>query len=95
MLIHGRKRLDIDFRRTIRFEDLGIHVGDEIRGDGGSLVETLHRGAVFTTIHMGSSQYFIPNELEESAGEDDRIEPGAIAAGVTLDRKIVILQESA
>ena len=95
VLIHGRKRLDIDFRRTIRFEDLGIHVGDEIRGDGGSLVETLHRGAVFTTIHMGSSQYFIPNELEESAGEDDRIEPGAIAAGVTLDRKIVILQESA
>jgi hypothetical protein len=44
---------------------------------------------------MGSSQYFIPNELEDSAGEDDRIEPGAIAAGVTLDRKIVILQESA
>ena len=69
---------------------------DDIRGSDGALVETLRRGDVFTTIHMGSSQYFIPNELEEcAAGEDALIDPARIAQGVTLDRKIELAREYA
>jgi len=87
-LIHGRKRLDIRFRRTIRFNEHSVQVQDEIQGGGGALVETLQRGSVFTTIHMGSSQYFIPNELEECGGEDAPIDPGGIARGLTLERQV-------
>lgn len=95
-LIYNRKRLDIGFRRTLRFSDRGVEVRDEISGSGGQQVETLRRGAVFTTIHMGSSQYFIPNELEENAGgEGEAVDPHGIGAGVTLHRKVTIGQESA
>ena len=94
VLIHGRRPIDIKFRRTIRFEENGVSVRDEIQG-AGDQVETLHRGEVFTTIHMGSSQYFIPNELEVNPGEDAPIDPRSLAAGVTLERNVVVAREYA
>ena len=95
VLIYGRKPLDIEFQRTIRFDDSGVTVRDQIRGEGGGLVEGLQRSEVFTTIHMGSSQYFIPNELEENHGEDEPIDLGSLAKGVTLERNVVIAREYA
>jgi hypothetical protein len=44
---------------------------------------------------MGSSQYFIPNELEANTGEDATIDPRALAAGVTLERNVVVAKEYA
>ena len=71
-----------------------MSVRDEIQG-AGDQVESLHRGEVFTTIHMGSSQYFIPNELEVNPGEDAPIDPRSLAAGVTLERNVVVAREYA
>jgi hypothetical protein len=94
VLIHGRKPVDIRFRRTIRFEDAGISLSDHIQGDA-TAVESLRRGEVFTTIHMGSSQYFIPNELEENPGEDAAIDPQQLRTGVMLERTVLVAREYA
>jgi hypothetical protein len=94
-LIYRRKALNIHFRRTIEFRDKTIAVHDEIAGPDGALAAGLQRGEIFTTIHMGSAQYFIPNELEPSLGEtDDRIDPAQIPAGVKLSRVIDIPESS-
>ena len=94
-LIYRRKPLDIRFRRTIEFGDTAVEVRDEIGGPDGALVASLGMGEVFTTIHMGSSQYFIPNELEQSVYESEAgaIDPARIAGGVTLNRRIAVAQE--
>jgi hypothetical protein len=95
VLIYGRKPLDLEFRRTIRFDDNGVQVLDKIQGGAGELVESLRRGETFTTIHMGSSQYFIPNELEMNPGEDAPIDPRELAAGVALERSVIVAREYA
>ena len=96
VLIYRSKRLNIRFRRVIGFGQSGFTVRDEIFGPGGVLVDTLKHGEVFTTIHMGSSRYFIPNELEESVYEtesEERIDPAKIGAGLTMSRTIPVAQE--
>lgn len=95
-LIYRRKPLAIRFRRTIEFGESAIAVRDEISGADGSRIAMLKRGEVFTTIHMGSSQYFILNELEESAGDgsfEDPIDPTRIRSGITLNRTVAVAQE--
>ena len=94
-LIYRRKPLAIRFRRNIEFGETAVEVRDEIAGPDGALVASLGMGEVFTTIHMGSSQYFIPNELEESVygSEGGAIDPARIVTGVTLNRKIAVAQE--
>jgi hypothetical protein len=94
-LIYRRKALDIRFRRTIDFGDHAITVRDEIAGPDGARAASLQRGEVFTTIHMGSSQYFIPNELEPRLGEpEERIDVAQITAGVKLTRAVAIPESS-
>jgi hypothetical protein len=94
VLIHGRKPVEMEFTRTLRFDESGVTVRDRIQGDGNA-VESLRRGEVFTTIHMGSSQYFIPNELERNPGEDPPIDPRSLTAGVTLERTVTVAREYA
>ena len=91
-LIYKRKALDIRFRRSIEFHDDRVIIRDEIAGPGGSRVESVRRGEIFTTIHMGSSRYFIANELERTAwiepAWDPELPPAQIAEGITLTRTL-------
>jgi hypothetical protein len=91
-LIYKRNSLDIRFRRSIEFHDDRVIIRDEIAGPGGAHVKSIERGEIFTTIHMGSSRYFIANELERTASiepsADPVIVPANIAAGVNLMRTV-------
>jgi hypothetical protein len=97
-LIYRRKALNIRFRRRIEFGEDHILVRDEIAGRGGTQVESLQRGEVFATIHMGSSRYFIMNELEPAGRVDPPVEPGIapqeIAGGVVLTRAVGFARET-
>lgn len=90
VLIYRRHGLDIRFRRTIEFRDDEVVVRDELAGSGAGRLETLRWGEAFTTIHMGSSRYFVPHELAEPSAEGDvgRLDPARVAAGVTLRRVV-------
>ena len=74
VLIYRRKKLPVEFRRTIEFADDRITITDDLSGDHEGRLNTLERRPLFTTIHMGSSRYFVPNDLE--AMRPDRA-PGA------------------
>jgi hypothetical protein len=92
-LIHGKRRLDIQFNRVVEFGDMGVIVRDNIAGPDGSRVTYLQWGEAFTTIHMGSSRYFIGNELNSGqiAHADAtarEINPRQIAQGVSLRRVV-------
>jgi hypothetical protein len=91
VLIHRKRKLDIEFERVISFGEDSISVHDRIKGPDGKRVSSLEHGEVFTTIHMGSSRYFINNELNETGAEGDRaIDTASIVDGVTLERVITI-----
>jgi hypothetical protein len=76
VLIYRKRMLAIDLIRTIRFNEQAVLLHDRISGADGKRVAVLQRGSVFTTIHMGSSRYFINNELNADA----RAEPVTVTA---------------
>ena len=91
VLIYRKSALAIEFERTIAFEDDSITIRDRISGADGSRVAELRWGEIFTTIHMGSSRYFISNELNPtglSPTEDPN--PSEIPSGLTRERKIFL-----
>jgi hypothetical protein len=67
VLISRRHELRIAFRRTIEIQPGQLVIEDELNGPDLSRLTELWHGASFTTIHMGSSRYFIANEIR-SAG---------------------------
>jgi len=73
VLIYRKRTLDLSFERAIAFDDDGIRVTDNIRGPCDDVRE-LHCEQNFTTIHMGSSRYFVPNELPDIP-EDEYWDP--------------------
>jgi hypothetical protein len=91
VLIYRKRTLNIRFKRTIDFQDMGVTVRDHFSGPDGKRVDELHWGDVFTVIHMGSSRYFIRNELDRSCvtnGANRHIDPRQIAEGVQLERVV-------
>lgn len=89
VLIYRKRVLEIGFERTISFDADSVTVRDKIAGPDGNRVDHLEWGEVFTTIHMGSSRYFISNELNETrAIRPQTITPDQITAGTTLQRVI-------
>jgi hypothetical protein len=91
VLIYRKRTLNIRFKRTVDFKDMSLTVRDHLSGRDGKRVEELHWGEVFTAIHMGSSRYFIANELNRSGVMNGDvatrpIDPGQIAEGVQLER---------
>jgi hypothetical protein len=91
VLIYRRRRLSVGFRRTMTFEDERIIVADRLQGDHEGRLQSLRRGAIFTTIHMGSSRYFVLNELNAEAGPAERddswyIDPDRLGSGVEVER---------
>jgi len=94
VLIYRKQTLRICLRRVIEFDEMSVSVSDNISGQDGSRVESLSWGDIFTTIHMGSSRYFINNELNEMPilNEDlsYEIDPHKIESGIELHRKVKI-----
>ncbi len=69
----------------------GFTVQDQIMGPIGDQIDVLKRLDVFTTMHMGSSRYFIPNELAFSVEEGDSIlDPRQVKVGLMLERTVCI-----
>jgi hypothetical protein len=90
VLIYRRRAVDLRFVRTIELGESSVSVADEISGADGARVDQLRWGAFFTTIHMGSSRYFIANELqpEPHASEGAEIDRRSIVSGTTVRRTI-------
>lgn len=62
-LIYRKVGIALECTRRITWTEEGLQIDDEIWGADLAELETLHQGEAFTTIHMGSSRYFVPNEL--------------------------------
>ncbi|MEM7261870.1 MAG: hypothetical protein AAF488_07735 [Planctomycetota bacterium] len=77
VLIYKKREIDVRIERTIDLHDDGVTVRDQLRGSRDNVVD-LSPGDNFTTIHMGSSRYFVPNELVASP-EDDYHQPIDVA----------------
>ena len=91
VLIQRRRELDLSFRRQIEFLPDGVRVSDSLKGSDGERIASLRWCELFTTIHMGSSRYFIPNELEMidiEGGWERTISPQELVAGVELQREV-------
>lgn len=94
VLIYRRKPMKVEFSRSIRFDPDRVTILDELRGDHEGRLENLRRGAAFTTVHMGSSRYFILNELDalpdpETTVDDTwHVDPDRLAAGVRVERTV-------
>ena len=83
VLIYRKNELDLELQRRIRIGDDGIEILDRIRGSHLCRLVSLQHKSVFTTIHMGSSRYFTPNELQVPV-EIERMdfEPGSAPTDV-------------
>lgn len=88
VLIYRKRALDLRFVRTIDLRDDGFTVRDKIQGGIGPQIAELRWQDVFTTIHMGSSRYFVPHELIDTApaGATEPIDPNRLSTGVTRER---------
>ena len=86
LLIYRKRDLDLRFERTIRFLDDAIEVEDRLEGE--APVAELEQGDFFTTIHMGSSRYFVPHEIRLANASLDPVLPSALRQGVVRKRTI-------
>jgi hypothetical protein len=88
-LIYRRQPLAVQHTRRIEFGDGWIRVRDRLIGPDGTRLGGLWRSPRFATIHMGSSRYFILNELRPLPS-DAPVDPHAIVRGVVLERTISV-----
>jgi hypothetical protein len=81
VLITRRRGLELQHERTITVGPDALLIEDRVRGADLTQLRELWRGSLFTTVHMGSSRYFVPQELlaVDRTGGLERIElpPGA------------------
>jgi hypothetical protein len=91
VLIYRKRLLRIRFSRIIDLQEDTVTIEDTLAGPDGVRVAELHWQSQFTTIHMGSSRYFINNEIHNLCAATDEsvvISPSSIVAGVTLRRSV-------
>ena len=96
VLVYRRRALAVSFRRSIDFQDDQITITDEFKGDDGLGLRYLRLGGEFTTIHMGSSRYFINNALDPMPRPADagEIDPRRIPSGTQLIRHVPVPENS-
>jgi hypothetical protein len=89
LLIYKKTPLDLSISRRIELGTDGIEIRDRLVGSLGSRLAELARGDRFTTIHMGSSRYFVPNELSlgPTSSEFESVPIDQLALGVELSRE--------
>ncbi len=85
-LIYRKRDLDLRFERTIRFLDHAVEVEDRLEGK--APVAELEQVDFFTTIHMGSSRYFVPHEIRLANASLDPVLPESLRHGVVRKRTI-------
>jgi hypothetical protein len=88
-LIYRRRVIPVRFTRRVEFTELGVRINDRLVGPGAADIEELRRETTFTTIHMGSSRYFIASELA-AMPDAERVDAAAVAAGVDLERTVTV-----
>lgn len=69
LLVSRRRLVPLRLIRRVRFGPGEVSVSDEVALTGPLSLTALRRGAKFATIHMGSSRYFQPEELDLPAEE--------------------------
>jgi hypothetical protein len=96
VLIYRKNTVNIQFKRVIEFEDECVRVQDHLKGPDGKFVRHLQWEERFTTIHMGSSRYFVMNELQkfdEGRGTGKVIDPQDLSSGITIKRLVRFNEE--
>jgi hypothetical protein len=89
VLIYRRRPTRVNVRRSIEFTEDSITVRDELRGPDGGRVRNLQHAPQFATVHMGSSRYFVANELNVPMDPSPvDVQPGAIEAGLVVERTV-------
>jgi len=90
-LIYRKRGLGIAFVRRIAVGPDGIEIRDHLKGDAGAVRE-LWQEDFLTTIHMGSSRYFVPHELvgPPASEIERRVDPAQLGAGVERARQLRI-----
>jgi len=92
VLIYRKKNVDLNFERRITWQSDSLKISDRIQGDIGDQLESLEWRNLFTTIHMGSSRYFIPNELNRpeipEVSGDEPIDFSKLKEGVVIERTV-------
>jgi hypothetical protein len=92
VLIYRKKEVDLHFERKISWQENYLKISDRIQGNVADQLESMQWRDLFTTIHMGSSRYFIPNELNdpaisEGSGNED-IDLSKLEEGVVIERTV-------
>lgn len=64
VLVRQRKPIQLKLLRTVLLDDQEVRIEDEITSSSSIEIYKLLRGDKFSTIHMGSSRYFQPDELQ-------------------------------
>ena len=94
VLIYRKRVLPLSFVRRIRFGEDFVEIEDELCGDAAGKVETLRQADAFTTIHMGSSRYFVPGELSQSRAplsqDEAQVDVVELANGIHRKRRVAI-----
>ena len=90
VLIYRKREVPLRFRRRVVFGDDEVAIEDELQRNGSIDLRSLRQDDAFTTIHMGSSRYFVPHELapsEAPLSPDQRaVDPKRLDAGVQRRR---------
>ena len=73
------------------FNDEGIHIEDRLRSSLRERIEQLNKVDLFTTIHMGSSKYFVPSELEINGDGTVTVDIDQLEQCMTLNRVVPAL----
>lgn len=87
ILIYRKRPAGIELQRAIEFHRDSVVVRDRLDGPGLARTDQIRWVPSFTTIHMGSSRYFVAHELEDLGIEADRKTDG-IDKDQTLERTI-------
>jgi len=91
VLITRRASLQLQHERIITIANGELLVEDRVTGPDLGRLRDVWRGHVFTTVHMGSSRYFIPQELQAVDGRAG-LEPIELGPG---SREIVSRRRAA
>ncbi len=92
LLIYRKYQVPIQFKRSVFFKDDEVIVRDMLSGEVAQNLEFLKWEEIFTTIHMGSSKYFITNELNRksfrSSLNASTIDLSKLSRGVEITRQV-------
>ena len=64
MLINKKSSIPLTIKTTVDFREDTIHITDKIEKTGTIQLKSLVAGIKFSSIHMASSRYFTPAQLE-------------------------------